>query len=253
MLNVVTVTHPGAVRPTNEDVVLWDADLGLIAVADGMGGHNAGEVASRMAVDEVRAMLQADLSKDGWPFGFVESLGVHGNRVHTAILAANRKVFAAGRKDAAHAGMGTTLTVALIEDRTMWLGSVGDSRLYIKPAGGALQLRTHDDSVVDLLRQDPAIKTLAMLNRPMQHLLTSAIGPKPEISVEIQTIELSDGDLLLLTTDGMHGPVGDEVMDMILDDGTLDLQIAANHLLDAALGAGGRDNITIALGRFTRG
>jgi serine/threonine protein phosphatase PrpC len=255
LLTAYTLSHQGAVRPDNEDTAIWDPGLGLLAVADGMGGHNAGEVASQMAIDVVRQFL-ADTARGAanWDFGYVDSLPLAANRLRTAILLANREIFRASQGRPEYQGMGTTLTAALIEGPRVWFGSVGDSRLYVKPTGdSALKLLTRDDSLVSRLEATPGVEPIQLINHPMRHLLTNVLGPKENLSVEIQSIALSEGELLLLTTDGMHAAVGDPVMEAILDghEQGLGLQEAAEHLLDAAFGAGGGDNITIALARYS--
>jgi serine/threonine protein phosphatase PrpC len=255
MLSVVTLSHPGTSRPTNEDAVLWDPRLGLLAIADGMGGHNAGEVASSLALDVLQQSLLAKRVKNDaeWPFGFVDELPLEVNRLRTAMRIANRDIFRASQTSAEYAGMGTTVTAALIDEAHVWFASVGDSRLYTKRAGEApLRQLTRDDSFVGLLADSPGVAPAALAGHPMRHLLTSVLGPRADLAVDVEDIVLSDGELLLLTTDGMHGAVGDEVMDALLDGhehGT-DLHTAAEHFIEAALGAGGLDNITLALARY---
>jgi serine/threonine protein phosphatase PrpC len=267
MLTVVTLSHPGTVRPTNEDAVLWDPALGLLAIADGMGGHNAGEVASRMALDVLQQALRATaVAPDptpprapagdaaSWPFGFADDAPLPVNRLRTAIRLANHDIFRASQERAEYAGMGTTLTAALIEDAHVWFASIGDSRLYAKTSdSAALNQMTRDDSFVGLLSRTPGVAPAALVDHPMRHLLTSVLGPRADISVDVKDMVLSHGALLLMTTDGLHGDVGYDVIDAILDgwEQGIELQTAAEHLVDAALGAGGRDNITLALARYS--
>jgi len=255
MLTVATSSHPGAVRPTNEDAVLWDPQLGLLAIADGMGGHKAGEVASSLALSALQRSLQANRVKSGaeWPFGFVDERPLAVNRLRTAMLVANREVFQASCARAECSGMGTTLTAALIEDNRVWFSSIGDSRLYAKGAGESpLRQLTRDDSFVGLLAEAPGVKPAMLVDHPMRHLLTSVLGPRAEVTIAVQDLLLSNRELLLLTTDGMHGAVGNDVMDALLDghEHGIDLQTTAEHFIEAALGAGGRDNITVALAQF---
>jgi protein phosphatase len=257
MLSAVTLTHPGAVRPDNEDLVLWDPALGLVAVADGMGGHNAGEVAAQVAIDVLQRTLRsnADLTNAEWPFGFDEQAAPAVNRLITAFRLANRQILQMSQERVEFTGMGTTLTAALIDGGHVWFAHAGDSRLYVKATGESkLRQLTRDDSLVGKLAGLPGVQPLALVNHPMRHLLTNVLGPREELSIETGEITLSGGELLLATTDGMHGAVGDEVMDAILDghERGMDLQVAAEQLFDAAIGAGGRDNITLALVRYTR-
>ena len=258
MLSAVTLSHPGVVRPDNEDVVLWDPALGLVAVADGMGGHNAGEVAAQVAMDSLQRSLRsnADPRHLDWPFGFDEQAARPVNRLVNAVRIANREVFQMSQERIELTGMGTTLTAALIDEDRVWFAHAGDSRLYLKPTGESkLRQLTHDDSLVGKLAALPGVQPLALVNHPMRHLLTNVLGPREELSVETGELTLANGELLLATSDGMHGAVGDEVMEAILDghERRVDLQVAANHLLDAAIGAGGRDNISLAIVRYTRG
>ena len=242
MLQVVTRSHPGLVRDHNEDTVIWDPGLGLAAVADGMGGHKAGEVASRLAID----VLQRSLAADAEP--------LPPNRLRTAIALANREIYQAAQQHAEYAGMGTTLTAALVDGGTLWYANIGDSRLYAKGRGEApLRQLTRDDSFVGMLAASPGVEPATLINHPMRHMLTNVLGARPQVAVEVQQAALVDGEIILLTSDGMHGAVGDPVIDAILDghDAGMDLEAAAEHLLEAALGAGGRDNITLALARYS--
>ena len=255
MLQVVTLTHPGLVREKNEDAVLWDPALGLLAVADGMGGHNAGEVASQLALDVIRQSLQAtERESSDWPFGFSAELPLMVNRLRTAIQKANRAIYEEAQERSDCTGMGTTVTVGCIDGSRLWYASVGDSRLYAKGSGeSALRQLTRDDSVVGMLAESPNVKPATLVNHPMRHLLTNVLGPRPDVVVEVEHLDLADSEVILLTSDGMHGAVGDPVIDAILDghEHGMDLHAAAEHLVEAALGAGGRDNITIALARYS--
>ena len=173
-LTAFGVTHPGRVRPNNEDALLWDVDAGLFIVADGMGGHQAGEVASRMAVESVRGFLEASRGDHDltWPFGFDPALSVNANRLVTAVRLANRKVFQAGEDKPDFAGMGTTIVAAMLENDTLTFCGVGDSRIYVlSPAG--LQQVTHDDSwVATVLARDPEFDRTQLAQHPMRHVLT---------------------------------------------------------------------------------
>jgi protein phosphatase len=263
MLSVVTLSHPGSVRPTNEDAVLWNPQLGLMAIADGMGGHNAGEVASRMAIDVLERGLLATAGESGaaspddaraWPFGFAGDESIQVNRLRTAVRVANRDIFRAAQERADYAGMGTTITAALIEGASVWFASIGDSRLYAKASGSApLHQMTRDDSFVGILGDMPGVAPAMLGEHPLRHMLTNVLGLREDVTVDVHDLLLSDGQLLLMTTDGLHGDVGDAVIDAILDgwEAGIDLTIAADHLVDAALGAGGRDNISLVLARYT--
>src|SRR5260370_5178131 len=129
MLSVHTVTHPGNVRDINEDAVLWDQTVGLIAVADGMGGHNAGEVASKMALETIRGFLHKSAVSDDftWPFGVNPGISLAANRLLTAMKIANRRVLRASEERTEYIGMGTTVVAGLVEGQRLTFSSVGDS------------------------------------------------------------------------------------------------------------------------------
>ncbi len=180
-------SEQGPVRQTNEDCFALDAQCGLCIVADGMGGHNGGEVASRLAVDGVTEYVRASGENPAWPFGFDATLSASANVLRTAVYAANRKILeaATGRSDLC--GMGTTIVAGLVHGSTLAMAHVGDSRLYIF-AAGALRLRTRDDSWA--------------LNR---NVLTNVLGSRPQVEVHMAEEPINPGDLVILTTDGVHG------------------------------------------------
>src|SRR5215467_4029713 len=136
------VTHPGKVRKNNEDALSYDASLGLFVVADGMGGHNAGEVASALAVEAVQGFLQRSRPGDDftWPYGIDPTLSFLGNRLSTAIKLANRRVFKAGESHDSYTGLGTTVVAVLVEEDQVALSGVGDSRIYVWADGKIEQL-----------------------------------------------------------------------------------------------------------------
>ena len=250
MLTVCTRTNPGVLRPSNEDAAMWDANLALLAVADGMGGHNAGEVASRMALDAMRAFLQEDASRDlTWPFGFRPALSVAANRLMTAIKIANLDVFSASERRAEHAGMGTTVVAALVEGSRLTFASVGDSRIY-SLSGTELHQLTHDDSWVMMLMKESGLGASAFARHPMRHVLTSVVGARPGLEVPVQEIDLVDGQIIMLCTDGLHGALSDDVMRSMLQAGP-DLERTADTLVETAVTRDGKDNITVVLARYT--
>src|SRR5262245_6300049 len=208
MLTVVTRTHPGAVRPSNEDTVLWDAGLGLIAVADGMGGHNAGEVASATAVDTLRVFLsKSAVNQDcTWPFGVNPSLSLEANRMITAVKLANRRVFRDSEERVEYTGMGTTLVSALLQEQHITFVNVGDSRLYLSNGQGLKQL-SHDDSWIALISKESGLDAAALEKHPMRHVLTRVIGARPELEVTVDECDLEDGQILVFCSDGLYGAV----------------------------------------------
>jgi protein phosphatase len=248
MLRAHGISDPGTTRKINEDALFSDEALGLFIVADGMGGHAAGEVASRLAIEAIEGFIRrSHTDRDfSWPYGIDASLGYDGNRLRTAIGLANRRVFRAAESHDDYTGMGSTVVAALVAGRRLSIGSVGDSRLYLW-SDSTLTPLTEDDSWVAMLRaQNAGIDPAVLARHPLRHVLTSVLGAREEITVHVSERDLRDGDVLLLCSDGLHGPVPeDAIADRLLGAG--DLPEAARGLVQAALDRGGRDNITVLL------
>jgi len=252
MLTVHGSTHIGLVRKINQDTFLVDLPMGLVIVADGMGGHNAGEVASHMAADTIHDFLSRsrDSEECTWPYGIDPNRPFAVSRITTAIKLANRRVFKTGESRDEYSGMGTTAVVALFEqDRVIYAG-VGDSRVYTF-VDGRLQQLTEDDSWVARTRSlQPELAGQPVSRSPMRHVLTNVIGAREELAtVEVRERSLRDGELILACTDGIHGPVDDASMEEILS-ANYDLEPAVNQLMQTALQRGGRDNLTVVLARY---
>ena len=239
------VSHPGRVRSNNEDSLLWDLPAGLFLVADGMGGHQAGEVASRMAVESIHSFLEASRhDKDlTWPFGFDPALSLNANRLVTAVRLSNRKIFQAGEEKPDLAGMGTTVVAALIENNVLTFCGVGDSRLYLL-ADGALSQLTHDDSwVATVLAREPGFDEAQLAQHPMRHVLTNVVGARDDTEVEVGERLVATGDMLLLCSDGLYNGLDDASMQMLLaTPGTLEQ--VTERLVQTSLERNGSDNIT---------
>ena len=250
MLTVCSRTHPGSVRAANEDVALWDPDVGLMAVADGMGGHNAGEIASRMAVDAVQAFLRqtaAGGDEITWPFGLDPALSFSANRLRTAVKLANMRIHRAAEEHAGYTGMGTTIVAALVEDARVTYTGVGDSRIYVCRRDELVQL-TADDSWIVLLQKESGLAASAFVRHPMRHVLTSVIGARAEVTVKVQDLVLVDGETLVLCSDGLHGALPDYLIAATLR-AEPDLDRACSTLVDTAVKSDGSDNVTILLAR----
>jgi protein phosphatase len=252
MLTVASLTHPGNVRDNNEDAVLWDPGTGLLAVADGMGGHNAGEVASRLAIDVLSEHLRTTSgTADGeWSFGFDPALSRTANRLLTAVKLANRAVFTAAAERSEYEGMGTTLTAALVEGSRLIFTSVGDSRLYVLDNRQLRQL-TRDDSWLETLAESSGLDRTAAERHPMAHLLTSVVGPRADIHPSVQEADLADAQTLLLCTDGMYRKVPQALVRTILTE-MPGVEQAAHQLVRTALEWDGRDNVTVIVARYAR-
>jgi protein phosphatase len=242
-------THPGP-RATNEDCVLWDPELSLLAVADGMGGHNAGEVASRYAIDSAQDFLRNSSVTDDltWPFGLNPALSITANRLITAVKVANRQIFRSAQEHAEYNGMGTTVVMAIAEGRHVTFASVGDSRLY-SLRGSELRQLTRDDSWVMMLSEETGVDAAALRKHPMHHVLTSVVGARLELEVGVQELDLEDGQTLMMCTDGLHGVMPDDVIRETLQ-AEPDLERAADRLIETALARQSRDNVTVLLARY---
>ncbi len=171
------LTDMGCARPENEDRVLVDPGLSLYALADGMGGHSHGEVAAEMALDVIRQYIESSRNRDEvtWPFGYDANLSVDQNRLVTAILLANRRVWKRSEEAPEYAGMGTTIVAALLNGSQAAIASVGDSRLYLFRSG-ALQPLTIDDTWVGAMVRQGTLDPSEVAQHPMRNVLTQAAG-----------------------------------------------------------------------------
>lgn len=270
MLAAYGITDKGRVRPTNEDCFAILEPLGFCVIADGMGGHNAGEVASRLVVDTVVEVVQqrnapasAERSRalEGpalqavdsalHPFGRDPEVSEEGNLLRTAILLANAQVLETSTMASQYAGMGTTVVAALVVDGRLTVASVGDSRLYVY-AGDRLRQLTSDDSwVATVLANDPKADPQLLQHHPMRNALTNVVGARSHTEVHVVEEPLTAGDRLLLTTDGVHGVVADEQIERMMREND-DLRQAADKILAMALAHGSRDNCTVVVARYSR-
>lgn len=222
----------GQVRPANEDSFLVRTPL--FVVADGMGGANAGEVASRAAVETFSA---------GLPSGATTA-----ERLTESVRAANRRIHQEASADVTRRGMGTTVTAALIGDSEVTLAHVGDSRAYLI-RGGNINRLTQDHTLVDELVRQGSLTEAEAAVHPQRSIITRALGPEPSVEVDVESHPLEVDDVLLLCSDGLTGMVGDQEMLGIIE-GSKTLAAASKALVEAANAAGGRDNITVLLARI---
>jgi protein phosphatase len=244
-------SHPGNVRQINEDAWRIDPAMGLCLVADGMGGHNAGEVASDMAADAIVNFLRCTYEGEDvtWPYGIDPALSFDANRLVTAIRLGNRRVFRAAESHDEYTGMGTTVVAALVDvDRLSYAG-VGDSRVYLF-RDGTLEQLTRDDSWVARLPTDPRVEPLA--KHPMRHVLTNVVGARAQVDFEVMERPLSDGDALLLCSDGLHGELDDAAIGRIMGSSD-DPSVVADRLVRATLDGRAADNITAVVVKYRRG
>ncbi len=234
----------GPVRRTNEDALFKDEALGLLIVADGMGGHAAGEVASRLAVEAVVGFIRrtSEDHEHSWPYGIDSSLSFNANRLRTAVHLANRRVFREAENHDDYTGMGTTIVAALVLDGTLSVAHVGDSRMYQAVNGHLVQLTRDDSWAATVLGQKP-LDGVAAEQHPMRHVLTNVLGARDQTEIHIQDRPVGPGELLLLCTDGLHGSVHEKLIQELLGQRTT-MERTAEALVRAALDRGSRDNVT---------
>ncbi|HEY5479406.1 MAG TPA: Stp1/IreP family PP2C-type Ser/Thr phosphatase [Gaiellaceae bacterium] len=223
-------TDTGRRRRRNEDAFVCEPPL--FAVADGMGGAQAGEVASRLAADSVREAKLGDLPSP--------------EQTVDIIREANRRVYAYSSENASTRGMGTTMTVALVEGSVVTIGHVGDSRAYLLREDQLTQL-TQDHSLVAELVRSGRLSPKEAESHPRRSVITRALGTESDVEVDVFSIRAQSGDLFLLCSDGLTSMVSDEEIAKLLVAARADLDSAGEKLVAAANQAGGEDNITVVL------
>ncbi len=237
-------THVGRVRNSNEDHFGVFDDVALYVVADGMGGHAAGEVASLMAVQTVRDAFLEAASDRTLPSGREYDPS---RRLVWAIEQANQRIYTAGVENQALAGMGTTVAAVWVENDAAYVAHVGDSRVY-RSRGTTLEQVTADHSLINDYLSRGIMTPDEAASHPMKHVLIRALGTAPSVSVDIQRIVLQPDDLFLLCSDGLSNVVPREELAALLSkpDRT-NLSAQSEALIDAANRHGGLDNITAVL------
>lgn len=251
MIRACGISDTGRVRKSNEDKFVSDPEFRLFAVADGMGGHSAGEVASALAIETVQGFIHrsANDTDFSWPYGLDKTLSFDGNRLRTAVHLANRRVFRAAESTDDYGGMGTTIVGMLIGDGRISVAHVGDSRVYLLANDHLAQLTFDDTWAATILAQDPSLDPAEIARHPMRNVLTNVLGARDHVDVHLTECPLSPGDTLLLCTDGLHGIVDADSLKVLLEK-TTDVEATARTLIDAALEGGGRDNVTALVVRY---
>jgi protein phosphatase len=243
-IEIAAVSDVGSVRQFNEDSLLSDSDAGIAVLADGMGGHRAGEVASSMATQIVLGGLRSSVD------GFRSGPGPHSplQAIDESINRANKAVFEASQTQPSYHGMGTTLALALFYDNRVLLANIGDSRIY-RLRRNVLKLLTRDDS---LLREQIELGYISAADARSSHnrsLVTRALGISENVSAHLAEDEASPGDLYLLCSDGLNDLVEDVDIQLIVSALKTNLPLAASHLVQAAKDNGGYDNVSVILAR----
>jgi serine/threonine protein phosphatase PrpC len=234
MLEVFALTDPGRVRQSNQDSFRIVRELGLYMLADGMGGARGGARASTLAVDTVQAVLERSTHRDA-----AALLG--------AVEEANDRVLAEASHDPNLEGMGTTIVAALeTKANDIAIASVGDSRAYVLH-GTELRAVTQDQTWVQEVGRGLGLDEASLRIHPMRHVLTMAVGVGSAVRILYYAVELEPGDMLLLTTDGLHGVVPEPKIREILADSPASLEDRCQRLMTAAHDAGSPDNVTVML------
>ncbi len=239
-------TDPGLRRTSNEDSYSTRSDLGLFVVADGMGGHVAGEVASRVAVEAIEAFVEETAGADKnrtWPFPFDPALSFEGNRLKAAFRLANRRIASAIADSQDLRGMATTASAILIGAGAASLGHVGDSRVYVL-RGGRLAQMTHDHSWVEEQVRAGTLSPSAARQHPWRNVVTRALSGGEDPEVDVTEVVPTPGERFLLCSDGLFGVVPDDRIEEILGVAGVALDGICRRLVEAANEAGGPDNIT---------
>jgi serine/threonine protein phosphatase PrpC len=237
----------GRRRMSNEDALFADDALGLYAVADGMGGHNAGEIASQEALDTLHGMVVRGAAD-------VRALDVEGatldaprkaqRLLESAVQAATYMVFGIAQSDPEQHGMGTTLSALLLAGQTAITAQVGDSRIYLVRDGQASQL-TEDHTLVGWQVKQGILSAEDAARSPHRNVITRAIGSRDYVQVDVHAIETQRGDVFVLCSDGLHGYLRD--LAELPPISALGPEAAARRLIDLANERGGRDNVTVVV------
>jgi protein phosphatase len=247
-LEVASATHPGMIRTHNEDSIATVPEAGLAVLADGMGGYNAGEVASGIAValisSEIRKILSCDDAAQFTSREIERIIADHAEK-------ANAAIYQAAQGNSQYSGMGTTLVMACWHDNQVAVGHIGDSRLY-RLRGDALEQVTRDHSVLQEQLDSGMITREQARHAQHKNLVTRAVGIDPKVETEVHTYPVQVDDIYLLCSDGLPDMVEDEDIRLTLETLRANLPLAAEQLVQQANDNGGRDNVSVILVRVLR-
>jgi len=249
-IEVAGQTDVGRKRSHNEDNFAIFAEYGLYVVADGMGGHASGEIASKMAVDTLREFFAstADDPERTWPYKMDRAKGYEENRLITGIKLSNLRIYEQAQRSAKQRGMGTTLVALFAVEDGIYLAHVGDSRVYRVRTGSIEQL-TEDHSLLNDYKKMKRLTEEEIANFPHKNVIVRALGMKDTVKVDTRFEQPRAGDTLLLCSDGLCGPVTDEEILNVIQS-TQDLPEVTKRLIDAANENGGPDNVTCVVARW---
>lgn len=240
-MNTFSITDTGLLRNSNQDCVFCEENAvgrfpNLFLVADGMGGHKAGDLASRLCVDEVVKQIRNSTART--PVSAFEQ----------AIQAANTRIYQCAIEDYELTGMGTTMVGAMVDHNTAYIVNIGDSRLYRMHE--RLQQITVDHSLVEEMVQSGEIQKEEMRTHPNKNIITRALGTDDTVRPDCFELKVEEGDVLLLCSDGLTNMVEDREIEAILNRHKEDMKLAGENLVRQANEAGGKDNISVILVRL---
>jgi len=248
----VAQTDVGLKRKENEDSYLVDEANSLFIVADGMGGHAAGDLASRVSVESICDYFRRHSGEPGaqaYPHGTNPDLSEAGNKITNAVCLANSKIKRIANQSAQLSGMGTTVVCAQLDGRTVTIGNVGDSRAYLFRQSGYRQI-TEDHSWVNEQLQKKLITAEDARVHPWRNVITRALGSQYSVEIDIFEERVRPGDYILLCTDGLSSMIDDITMFEVITDTETGQEQQCDRLIDEAKKSGGTDNITLILIRF---
>jgi serine/threonine protein phosphatase PrpC len=245
-LDFALKTHPGLVRPLNEDAIGADPSCGLFVLADGLGGYNAGEVASVMAISSVLERLASSIdSLDADDGAFTPD-----EAIYDTVTDINANIYNAALNSTAFEGMATTLVIAWFLSGRLWVAHTGDSRLY-RYRDSMLEQLTRDHSFSQELLDAGMVTEEEARSLPAKNLVTRALGAGADIEPEIHNVDVLAGDVILLCSDGLTEMVGSYEIEGLLSINEEDMHETARRLVDLANESGGRDNISVILVRVS--
>ena len=244
-------THVGMKRNHNEDSYLLLPEERLLVVADGMGGHSSGEIASKIAVDEMAEFFRMTSQDEDitWPYKMDKHRSYDENRLATGIKLANMRIYEKATAEQKYKGMGTTIvSVYFARDTDVIVGHVGDSRVYSFRDGRLKQL-TEDHSLLSEYLKAKKLSPEEIESFPHKNVIVRALGMKDVVQVDLNRVEPKEGEIFLLCSDGLSGMVTDSQIEHVLATET-DLNKACSRLIDLANANGGSDNVTCVLAQF---
>ena len=249
-IEVAGETNVGMKRNHNEDNFSIIEEAGLYIVADGMGGHASGEVASQMAVEALREFFAATAQdpERTWPYKMDRSKGYEETRLITGIKLANLRIYESAQRDPRQRGMGTTIVSLFAVEDGVYMAHVGDSRGY-RVRDGKIEQLTEDHSLLNDYIKMRRLTPEEIANFPHKNVIVRALGMKDTVKVDTCHEQPREGDVYVLCSDGLSGPVTDEeLLEIVVAN--RDLKVAASKLIERANENGGPDNITVVLARW---